>query len=148
MLNTIYGLAGIFALLSVGLFALVRGGPSERYAIAVTALGWVASLALQAVAGVKDPLFGLAAIDMTAFVALLGLVWRPSRRWPVAAVGFQGLAVGVDLIRFASPHMSGWAYLTALAFAGYGLLASIVVGIWTVRRPILDLPVEELKTGR
>ena len=138
MLNTIYGLAGIGVLLGVGLFAAIRGGPAERYAMAVAALGWVASLAIQAVAGVRDPLFGLLAIDFTAFVALVGLVWRSKRRWPLAAVGFQGLAVGVDLVRFASPQLNGRAYLTALAVAGYGLLGAIAVGSSTARRRSLE----------
>lgn len=134
MLNTVYGLAGIAALLSVGLFALIRGGPAERYAMAVAAMGWVASLALQAVSGVKDPLEGLLGIDVAAFAALIGLVWRSRKSWPLAAVGFQGLAAAVDLVRLASPRLNSWAYLTALALAGYGLLAAIAFGVFTARR--------------
>ena len=140
MLNTIYGLTGIFVLVSVGFFAVIRGGASERYAMAVAALGWVASLAFQAVSGVRDPLFGLLAIDLIAFVALLGLVWRSRRVWPLAAVGFQGLAAGVDIVRFASPRMHDWGYLTALAVAGYGLLGAIAVGTWTAKREPTEPP--------
>ena len=134
MLNTLYGLIGVAALLCVGTYALIRGGAAERYAMVVTALGWIASLALQGLMGVRDPLFGLTVIDLAAFVALLGLVWRSERRWPLAAVGFQGLAVGVDLVRIVSPHLSGWAYLTALAVAGYGLLSAIAVGTFMSER--------------
>ncbi len=135
MLNTVYGLCGVGALLVVALLVVLRGGPMERYAMAVAALGWVASLAMQGASGVLDPLFGLLTVDLTAFVALMGLIWRSRKRWPLFAVGFQGLAAGIDLVRTATIHLSSWIYLTALAVAGYGLLASIAVGAWTARAP-------------
>jgi hypothetical protein len=135
VLNTVYGLVGLVVMAGVGLFALIRGGAAERYAMAVTALGWVASLAVQAASGVKDPLLGLLGIDVMAFLALVGLVWRSKRLWVVAAVACQSLATGVDLVRLVSPHMRGWGYLTALAVAGYGLLAAIGFGTATAKRP-------------
>ena len=134
MLTTLYSITGLALLAAVGVYALLRGGALERYAMGVATLGWLASLGVQSVSGIFDPVVGFLLIDTIAFAALVGLTWRSGRRWPLFAAGFQGLALSVDGMRVVSPHLSRWVYLTALAAAGYGLLAAIVFGTWEAGR--------------
>ncbi len=134
MLTTVYSQVGLAVLALVGVFALGSGGPLERHAMGVVALGWLASLGAQAFLGVFDPVLAFMMIDAAALTALVGLTWRSGRLWPLFAVGFQGLATAIDLMRFANPRLDALTYLTALAVAGSGLLAAIVVGTWGVQR--------------
>ena len=77
------------------------------------------------------PVGVLAALDLAVFVALLALSRSDRTGWVIYGVACQGVALCVHGIRFFSPAMSSWTYLTALAISSYGLLLSLA---WGTRR--------------
>lgn len=134
-MREIYSQLPTALMLLVGAAAIRWGDRQARAAAGVTALGWIGTLAVQAGAGSVAGAWGLlAAVDALAFGAFLVLAAKRVRGWIVLVVAAQGVAVAVHLIRALAPAMTGWTYLTALAAAGYGVLAALAWGVWSSRR--------------
>ena len=133
-MREIYSQAPTALMLLVGAAAIRWGDRQARAAAAVTALGWIATLAVQAGAGRVAPWAALTAVDGLCFLAFLALAFRRMRGWLVLMVAAQGVAVSVHVIRALAPGMATWTYLTALAVAGYGVLLTLAWGVWTSHR--------------
>ncbi len=133
-MRQLYSQIAVAIMAAVCAAALRWGGRSERRVAVVVALGWVATLVVQRVAGQVAPVLALMAVDGVAFALLLILTWRARTEWTVYAVALQGVTLGVHLLRLVSPDMSTWTYLTALTVAAYALLAVLAWGTWTAWR--------------
>ena len=110
------------------------GGRREKIAMGAVALAWVAMLVVQRLAGRVDPWSALVTLDGFVFFVLMALSWRDSAGWTIHAVGVQGVAMGVHVIRALTPAMPTWTYLTSLAVASYALLGVICAGAWLRRK--------------
>ncbi len=133
-MREIYSQAPTLLMLMVGAAAIRWGDGQVRAAAGVTALGWIATLAVQTGAGRVAPWAALAGVDALAFLAFLALAFRRVRGWVVLVLAAQGVAVAVHAIRALAPSMTAWSYLTALAVAGYGVLLALALGVWLSRR--------------
>ena len=108
-------------------FALARGGRSERFMVENR-------VRLQA------PQLGMLAVDIVILAAFLALVMRSGARWPLWAAAFQLDATVTHLVKLIDPTVMGWAYLSAIVFWGYAVLASLLVGtIQVMRHPAAAL---------
>ena len=68
------------------------------------------------------------------FALLVRLSWRHTPDWAIYALAFQAIALAVHAVRFLSPAMPTWTFMTALAVSSYGVLACIVWGVWRTQR--------------
>ena len=134
MLRTIYGQVGFATLVLVVAAALLAGGRTERVGAAILGVGALLGMTVQAVSGTFDPVWRLLAVDLLIFAGFVALTWRTTRRWPFAAVAFQGVGLAVHAIRLLTQSMNPWIYLTALAATGYGVMAALAAGVWQAHR--------------
>lgn len=130
-MRQIYSQLGLLIMLAVCGAALRWGGRVERRAAWLIGGAWIAMLVAQRLTGHVAPVAVLAAMDTAVFVGLLALSRNPAAEWVIYGVACQGVALCVHAIRFFSPAMSSWTYLTALAISSYGLLLALA---WGVRR--------------
>ena len=133
-MRQIYSRIALVAMLLVCGAALRWGGRLERRVAALIAVAWIATLVAQRALGEVAPVHVLAVLDAVVFVLLLALSWGDRLDWMIYALACQGVALGVHAIRMFSPAMSTWTYLTALAAASYGLLATLAWGVWSAQR--------------
>lgn len=110
-------------------FALAKGGFEERTAAAYFALGTLAAPFLldRHWAGTQWAMF---AVDLGYLALLLTFALRTARWWPIAAAGFQLLAILTHVASLLDRRLGAWAYVTAGVIWTYMGLAAIVVGVW------------------
>jgi hypothetical protein len=125
---------GITLTLLVCGFAIWRGGWEERTA------GTAALLSTAITVLLRDnswPNLQLAAFiaDGLLFVVFLILALRTEKYWPLAAAGFQLLAVLTHMAKLVDTQLQQWAYITAQVIWTYLILIAIVTGtVNSVRR--------------
>lgn len=134
MFGTIYSAAGLAVCCIILGLAIWRGGPTEQAAAGATALAWGAALAVQT--WVFAYAWGILGIDTALLVFFGVLFWRSSKEWPLAALAFQGVIVAADIWYLVDRSISIPLFIIATAVSSFGVLASIVFGIWqtAVRR--------------
>ncbi|GGZ39219.1 hypothetical protein [Asticcacaulis endophyticus] len=119
--------AGLAVAVIIGLWALWRGGLTERVGAAIIVGGWCLTALLK---HNGLPTTTIAVLDIIVTVALIWLFVWSRKTWTLFAASFQLLAI---LTHFAASFTGyhGWfAYLTPLnMFGGYGLLLALAVGI-------------------
>ena len=124
---------GVALTLAICGFALWKGGREERLASAAFLVSIAVTLlfrdqrwpALQRGAFVAD-----SALLVTFFV----MAMRTSRFWPLAAAGFQLLAVMTHVAKMIDPALQQWAYITAGVIWTYLVLVTIAIGTWNAWR--------------
>lgn len=109
--------------------AFIRGGVEER----LTAGGLLTNVAATVV--LRDPSWPQLqragfAIDVLFLVLLLVIALRTVKFWPLAAAGFQLLAVLTHVAKMIDPELEQWAYITAIVIWTYLLLIALGVGVW------------------
>jgi hypothetical protein len=109
--------------------ALWKGGREER----LTAAGLLLSLAVTVLLRdyswptLQRPEF---IADTALFVLLTAIALRTAKFWPLAAAGFQLLAVMTHVAKMIDPNLQQWAYITANVIWTYLVLAALGVGTW------------------
>lgn len=120
---------GPVILLLVCSAAFLRGGVEER----LTAAGLLINVAVTVL--LRDdswPALQRAgfAVDVLMLFLLVGIaLWSP-KYWPMAAAGFQLLAVLTHIGKMIDPELEQWAYITAIVIWTYLLLSALGVGVW------------------
>ena len=115
--------------------AIWKGGRPERLAGAAFLLGWTAAAVLKEL-GLPGLAWAGAGIDAAYFCLLVVLALVTDRYWPIAAAGFQLLAVMTHAARLIDPQAGAWAYVAAGIIWTYLVLAALGTGVWNVaRRP-------------
>jgi hypothetical protein len=109
--------------------AFIRGGVEER----LTAGGLLTNVAATVV--MRDyswPQLQRAgfAIDVLFMILLLAIALRSAKFWPMAAAGFQLLAVLTHVAKMIDPDLEQWSYITAIVIWTYLPMTPHGVGLW------------------
>jgi len=113
--------------------ALWKGGFEERTA----AGGFLLSLAVTVLTRDNSSEHVESAIfvaDTSLFIALVVIALKTPKFWPLAAAGFQLLAIMTHVAKVMDAGLQQWAYVTAGVIWTYLLLAAIGVGVWNAWR--------------
>jgi hypothetical protein len=70
------------------------------------------------------------AMDAVMLAVLVFLALRTAKYWPLAAAGFQLLAVLTHIGKMIDPQVNQWAYLTAIVIFTYLVIIALAVGTW------------------
>jgi len=73
-------------------------------------------------------------MDVLVLVVLVGISLRTAKFWPMAAAGFQLLAVLIHVAKMIDPQVQDWAYITAIVIFTYLLIGALGVGTWNTWR--------------
>ena len=134
IVHFIWGWTGNVLMLIVGIWALWRGGRTERWGAAIMAIGWVVTPLVQThrFNGI-DP--GIFTVDLLVFLALTALSLWSRRLWTLFAAAFMLDDVASHFAFGMASHIGGWAYITALGiWGGYGIIFALAAGMRTVER--------------
>lgn len=134
MLDTIYSQIAVVVLLGVCAFAFWKGERLEQVGAAAFLLGSLATIFSQDDAGTATPKIIWLAIDSGLMAVFAGLAWKSVRSWPLFATAFQAIAVFAHLMSMAHLEIGAFAYVSAVAISGYGVLGSLAVGTWNAWR--------------
>jgi hypothetical protein len=109
--------------------AFWKGDREEQVTAGALLLGWVATLVL------RDPRWlgiqwGGFAVDGLFMVMITIIALRSRRYWPLAAAGFQLLAIVTHAARMVDPSLGGWVYATAGIVWTQLLILSLATGVW------------------
>jgi hypothetical protein len=110
-------------------YAFWRGGrPEQIYSILLIA-GSFATRFTQS-SNLANPQYGILAVDVCFFAAVVILALKCDRWWVLFAAAFQLVDLTTHAARIVDPSLHGLAYLRGLAIWGYLSLAALVVGVW------------------
>ncbi|CAN7473419.1 hypothetical protein LJR225_003250 [Phenylobacterium sp. LjRoot225] len=113
--------------------ALWKGDLEERLAAA----GFLTSLAVTVL--LRDNSWphiqrAIFIADTLLFALLLVIALRTPKFWPMAAAGFQLLAIMTHLAKVMDAGLQQWAYMTAGVIWTYLQLGAVAVGTWNAQR--------------
>jgi hypothetical protein len=115
------------------LYAIARGGSSERAAAVTLTLGSVLTKVLHLTK--VDPFGRVEAlgvvIDALVLAAFVVLVVRSNRYWPIWIAALQLLATLAHAAKLVDPTMMRTGYAFLLAIWAYPQLALIAIGAWS-----------------
>jgi urea transporter len=117
-------------------YAVAQGGQSERWGAAIMFFGSVLSYPAETLlgSGWKSAQYGVLAVDVLGFIALLALALRSKRFWPLWATSFQLIAVVTHFATMADRSILPLAYAIAQPFWGYPMLLALALGTRAVKR--------------
>ena len=123
-------------LLSVCLFAVVRGGRPERLGALINLLASVASSAarLLTVASWAPAQIVILGIDLGVVVGFYWLATRTVRFWPLWALGFAIADIFISLAGAFLPNVMLLAYATGMGVYAYLALAALAMGTFCLPR--------------
>ncbi len=123
------------ALAGTCLFAILRGGATERQATAALLIGVVLTqLAYFAGSGWKAPEYGIMAVDAALFVAFTAIAHRSERFWPIWLAASQLIGTITHLAAVLHPGVVTELYRLTQPFWVFPILAGIAWGTWAHRR--------------
>lgn len=120
---------GILVLVVVSSGAIWKGEAEERIAGAALFVTVFATYLLRdhSWPSLQYAAFGM---DLVMLAVLLFLALRTAKYWPLAAAGFQLLAVLTHVGKMIDPQVNQWAYLTAIVIFTYLVIIALAVGTW------------------
>jgi hypothetical protein len=126
--HLIYVYAGYLAGISCGVWAIWKGGPTEKRAAALIAIGWILSPILTRFDG-PGPGAYVQTLDVLIFFAVVALALHSRRLWVfvLCMCILNGL-----VIYFAISHkvLGLYSYMTAIGFwLGYAQIICLAFGI-------------------
>ena len=129
MLNIVYAIVGAVFMVGMGLFAFIKGGPTERMGAGAYLLAWFASLVLQGNSGFHHGMpIGLFLIDVAVLATFSALAWRYRRSWPVWASGIQLITVMCHILLLSGQPVLLGSLITVMNLNGYLIIACLIVG--------------------
>jgi hypothetical protein len=139
-LLTVLPFVFLAALLGTCWFAFTYGRKTERWGAAIMFFGSLLSLPAETLfgSGWQSPEYGVLAVDVLGFIALLVLALRSNRFWPLWATSFQAIAVVTHLATMADHSILPRAYAIAQPFWGYPMLLALVLGTRAVKKMAED----------
>lgn len=125
-----------YLLLSLGVFAWawLRGGHTERTAVAAFVLAFLVSLLLQGVT-LSGFRLGEAVVDLALFGAMVWLALRRDRWWTLAAAAFGGLTLIAHGLMFLTPDLQpSHIRMDVASRWGLGVLMILCLGAGVIER--------------
>ncbi|MCR6659802.1 MAG: hypothetical protein NVV72_10795 [Asticcacaulis sp.] len=121
----------------VPIYALLRGGPSERVGATIFLLAWLATTLAQLGTKYSGIEWGIVAIDVAALLAFIGLALWSRKIWTILIAACQMNAVFSHFVPLLAPHFNYVTYITIISFwSGYGLLACLAIGTSSHQREL------------
>ncbi|MCF8505404.1 MAG: hypothetical protein K9G59_10860 [Caulobacter sp.] len=114
--------------------AVARGGSVERQGAALFCSAWVVWLAAEWASGETAPGVWVWVIDATVLFALIGLVWRSPRPWPVYASGLHLLVVTGGIVPWVRQDLHADLHLPLLAALRFAAICAFAIGAWAPPR--------------
>jgi hypothetical protein len=130
------GIAFGVVLFAACLYAGWRGGPPERLTAAIFVLAAVSTAIVDAL----DPSapghtrFGVLAIDVITFAALLAIALYAHRIWTLWTTALQLLTVLAHVANILAPTQSAWAYAASIILSGFLMPPILGYGTWQHRK--------------
>ena len=111
-------------------YALLRGGKTEAWGVAIIAIGSLGTTFAIIILGPTWAEFNyvMFGIDLAAFVALAFVALTSDRFWPMWATAFHFLTLAVHLATYLAPTIMPWAFATGAAFWAYPMLLMLGIG--------------------
>lgn len=128
---------GAVFVVSICLFAFLKGGETERIAAGAYVLGWFASLLVQDGGALYSVQYGVMIIDILMLLVLAGLAWKSRTAWPAWAAACLLLVVMSHVLSISEVRPGLANYLMVINLAGFGVLIALAVGTfwhWQERR--------------
>lgn len=124
---------GPLILLLVTAAAFWKGGSEERYTAGGILLSFMVTVLTRdnSWQHVESAVF---VADTSLFIALVVISLKTPKFWPMAAAGFQLLAIMTHVAKVMDAGLQQWAYITAGVIWTYLLLAALGVGTWNAWR--------------
>lgn len=132
--HLIWAWAGTALFVIVGLWALLRGGRTERYGVGIIAAGWIITPLVQTHPVIwPDP--GAVVVDSVVFAALLALSLTSRKLWTLFATAFQMDTLAAHAAIWLSPQIGGFSYYTSTGlYGGYYVVFALAAGIIACER--------------
>jgi hypothetical protein len=112
-------------------FAVVKGGPGERYGAAIYGLVVVVEAVYEFLSGQAAPAVPMLAVDLAIAVSFLVLAIRYNNLWMGAAMILQGIEFGLHVSRLTDAHeprLFGLRFYVLAMNVGALLILFIMVG--------------------
>lgn len=127
---------GLVVSILVSAYALVRGGPAERYGAVMFLIAWLATTLVQkrTFDGIE---WGIVFVDTLLLIGFVILCLSARKVWTVLIAACQLNAVISHFVPLLAPKFNYVSYITVIAFwGGYGLLACLAVGTYSHQREL------------
>ena len=111
-------------------YALLRGGKTEAWGVAVIAAGSLGTTLAIIILGPTWAEFNfiIFGIDFAALLALSYIALTSDRFWPMWATAFHFLTLAVHLATYVAPAITPWAFATGAAFWAYPMILILGIG--------------------
>ncbi|MEO9633364.1 MAG: hypothetical protein ABJF89_06515 [Parasphingorhabdus sp.] len=111
-------------------YAIFRGGRIEFYGAAMMTVGSLSTLAAARLFGMSWPggQVGIFVIEIAILFALIHLVLKSDRFWPMWATAFHLLTICVHFAMTIAPQTTPWAFAAGSAFWAFPMLLALAIG--------------------
>ncbi|QJB69268.1 hypothetical protein [Parasphingorhabdus halotolerans] len=118
-------------------YAIKRGHREEYIGAAIMFAGSVATGIVARVFGTawSHREYGILGVDLLALLALIYVMIRSDRFWPIWATAFHLLAVTIHVAMMVAPEITPWAFATGAGFWAYPMLLALAIGTNEYVRP-------------
>ncbi len=138
MVNMMYAVIGAVFMVTMALFALLKGGNTEKAGASAYLMAWFASLVVQQESPRADQApHGVFFIDLILLAVFAVLALRSNRAWPIWAGAIQLLTVLCHLILLMNGRTPVSALFTIMNLNGYLIIICLTVGtfwVWQERK--------------
>jgi len=134
MFDTPIQLIGGVATAIVTLWVLWKGGGPERATALASLTAFFITPAVQTYGGLRQPLWGIAAVDASVLCFVTVLLWRYPRRWLIGAWACEALTVLCHAAKLADVTLLGRGYMASLYVLYFGFLAAMAYGAVEAQR--------------
>ena len=124
-------------LVATNVYAVFRGGASERFAVGALTIGTVLTLLVQAKwfeGDFRTIQLGVFTVDALLCVAAVTLAMASSKFWPLWFAALTIVQVLSHLPKLLSTHVVPFAYAVIVALWAYPMLVTIAVGTYRHHR--------------
>ena len=137
MLNVGYAIAGAIFMISMALFAFLKGGTREKIGAGYLIVAWFASLLVQEYNDFRGLPIGMFLVDVFSLLFFASLAWRAPKSWPVWVTGLQLVTVMGHVMILTNKTVPIASLYTVMNLVGYLIIFCIGLGTfwaWQDRR--------------
>lgn len=133
LINLIWSQTGNALAIILGVWALWRGGKTERLGTGFLWFGWVATPLVQTPRPGFDT--GILIVDLIVLSGFFWLSLTSRKLWMALATAFMVVAVASHFAPLLTHHVSLYVYITANGFwGGYAVLDAFLAGMIQIEK--------------